>query len=742
MTADDPRGPRLGGASPEAREQQETEVQWPEIGARREALRNAPGEIGPYRVLGLLGHGGMGTVYEAEQLGPVKRRVAIKLVRSGLLDATGMARFDVERQAMARLQHPNVAQIFDAGATDEGHPYFAMELVSGEPITEYCDRRRLSIEARLDLFRQVCAGVQHAHQKGVLHRDVKPSNVLVTEIDGRPVPKVIDFGIAKAIDQPLVESTPMTGNQLIGTPAYLSPEAARVGETELDLDTRSDVYSLGILLYELLVGRRPFAETNQNILQILRQIAEVEPKSLSARWSHLSPELQIAVAAERQTDRESLPRRLRGDLDWIVSKAIAKDRNERYGSAAELEADIGRHLRCEPVTAGPPTFVYRARKFVRRRSGTVASICLVIAALTAGFVARSLEAQRANREAAAAIEARQQTEIASRETEQVSDFLKNLFNVSDPGLAKGNAVTARELLDTAAESLRTDLADHPLAQARFMQTIGDIYRKLGLYEPSEGLLKDALAIREANLPADHNDVAESLNGLGVLLAQMGDFAAAEPMFERTLAIRERTLESDAPKLAASLNNLANLYADTGRFGLAEPLYLRSVTIAKKFQGEVPPDLLVGLNNLAASYFDEGRFAEAEPLFVTFLELQQAAQGADHPHVAVALLNLAEVRWHLGALDEAETLYLRALSILENVLGPSHPDTAYCMSSLAGLYRDQGRLEEAEAHYRKALAIQDAFLDPSHPERLATLDGLSALLETEGRSDKAKIAPDV
>ena len=695
-----------------------------------------PGPVGPYRILGRLGRGGMGTVYQAEQTGPVRRQVALKLIRPGLLDSQGKARFEVERQAMARLQHPNVAQIYDAGSTDEGHPFFAMELVLGEPITEYCHRKRLTINHRLELFRRVCSGVQHAHQKGILHRDLKPSNVLVTEIDGVAVPKVIDFGIAKAIDQPLVDRTPMTGNQLIGTPAYLSPEAAQAGGSDSDLDTRSDVYALGVLLYELLVSERPFEEKGLNILQILRRVVEEDPIALSSRWRQLDSETQRIEAEARESDPESVFRRIRGDLNWIVLKALAKDRTERYGSAAELEVDLGRHLRFEPVDASPPSMLYSVRKFVRRRSGVVLSVLIIVLSLVGGVVARSVEARRANREAEAANQARQETEEALRaarlardETEEVSEFLKDLFRVSDPGQAQGNAVTARELLDSAADRIEEGLEAQPLARARFMQTIGDIYRKLGLYEPAQSLVEEALSIRESSLPEDDLEVAESLSGLGVLLVQRGDMASSEPLFERVLAIRRKKLAPQDPKLAAALNNLANLYADTDRFDLAEPLYLESVQIAEQFAGELPPDILVSLNNLAATYFDQGRYSEAEPLFEIFLERQQAAEGPDHPHVAVALMNLAEVRWLLGDSTRAEELYLRALDLFVRVLGADHPETAYCLSSLADFYADLQRFGEARLLYQQALAIQEAVFELGHPELASTLAGLEGLQDS-------------
>ncbi len=701
---------------------------------RGSSPRDLPERIGRYRIISILGSGGMGSVFLAEQTEPLHRQVALKVMRSRFLDSVGRIRFESERQAMARLQHANVAQIFDADATEEGHPYFVMELVGGDTITNYCDSKRLSIEHRLDLFRDVCAGVQHAHQKGIIHRDLKPTNILVTETAEGPIPKIIDFGIAKTLDRPLAEAVAVTGDHLIGTPAYLSPEAATAGEGGVDVDTRSDVYSLGILLYELLVGHRPFDDAGINLFEVLQRVATGQAPEPSKRWSQLDLTTRSFVAEQRMIDTESLRKSLRGDLDWIVSKAIAKDREQRYGSAAELAADIRRYLRHEPVEAGPPSKIYLLKRRVRRRLGTVGAVLLVALALAAGFVARTLEARRANREAAAAVAARRETERAlakaeqaRNETAEVADFLAGIFKLSDPGEAKGNSVTARELLDVAAEEMRGfGFTGQPLARARFMQTIADIYRKLGLYDTAEQFFEEALQIRRHQLPGDHLDIAESLNGLAALHAQLGEFQQAEPLFKEALRIRERILGADHLKVAMSLNNLANLYTDLEQLDAAEPLFVRSLAIVENHADLPSPDHLVGLANLASLYMDQQRYEQAEPLLRTFIVRQRTAFGGLHPHVAIALENLAELRALLGAIDEAEGLYREALAILEQVLGPEHPEVAYCLSSIASLYAGQNRVAEAQHLFRRALVIQEAKLPADHPERRATIEGLAEL----------------
>jgi len=405
-----------------------------------------------YRILQKIGEGGMGEVYEAEQEQPVRRRVALKVIKMGMDTKDVVARFESERQALALMDHPGIARVFEAGATERGQPFFVMEFIRGVPITDYCDRNKLRTRDRLELFIQVCVAVQHAHQKGIIHRDLKPTNVLVAVQDEKPMPKIIDFGLAKATAQPLTERTVFTElGQLVGTPEYMSPEQVEL--TGLDLDTRTDVYSLGVLLYELLVGALPFDSKElrkAGFDGLRRKIREDEPLRPSTRLTSLERESSSNVAKQRKTDPITLSRQLRGDLDWIVMKAIEKDRTRRYASASELAADIHRHLDNQPVLAGPPSSAYRLRKFVARHKVGVAAASLVVFAMLLGITGtttgliRAIKAERVAREEAEA-------------ARQVSEFLEGLFAVSDPGAARGNTITAREILDDGADKISREL---------------------------------------------------------------------------------------------------------------------------------------------------------------------------------------------------------------------------------------------------------------------------------------------
>ncbi len=504
------------------------------------------GRIGPYRILSTLGEGGMGTVYLAEQTEPIRRRVALKVIRFGSMGSDTVRRFEAERQALARMNHPNIAQAYEAGSTDDGQPYVVMEYVPGLPITDYCDRQRLTVEERLELFLAVCDGVHHLHQKGILHRDVKPSNVLVTEVrategDDRPVPKLIDFGIAKGLDQPLTDVTMLTGELLVGTPGYLSPEAVRASQAEggLDVDIRSDVYSLGVLLYELLTGERPFATDEASFLEVIRRITEEEAPLASARLAALDAASRLERARARRFESPALGRRLKGDLDWILRRAMARERYRRYVSAAELAEDVRRHLRHEPVAAGPPGAGYRLRKFVRRHRSGVVSAVLITLALLGGIAARTLEAARANREAARASEEVVRASREAKAARQVSDFLVGLFEISDPHQASAGTMTAREILDRGAERLRgQELEDQPLLQARLMDTIGSVYGKLGLHEPAVELLAEALEIRRDHLGEDHPDLLRTLEDHALFLRQKGRGQEAATLEARAETARE------------------------------------------------------------------------------------------------------------------------------------------------------------------------------------------------------------
>ena len=499
----------------------------------------------------------MGVVYLAEQREPIRRTVAVKMMKVGMDTKEVIGRFETERQALAVMEHPSIAKVLDAGATDTGRPYFVMEHVKGVPFNQYCDTRRLSTKERLQLFIPVCEAIQHAHQKGIIHRDLKPSNILVTEKDGQPVPKIIDFGIAKAIGQRLSERTVVTMvGQMIGTPAYMSPEQAEM--SGLDVDTRTDIYSLGVMLYEILVGNIPIDPYEVGLTQFIAQLVmrETDPPTLSSRLDSLGGQRKT-IAAARSVDPEHLKKELSGDLQWIVLKAMDKDRTRRYETTNGLAMDLQRHLNDEPVVARPPTAGYRFQKFYTRNKAGVVAAGAAAAALVVGIVLATtglLRAQRAERVA------QQEAEASA----QVSDFLVGLFEVSDPGEALGNTVTAREILDRGAERIREDLADQPAIQARMQATIGRVYGQLGLYDVARSLHQRALDTRKSVFGEEHADVAESMFELGMIAYRQSQYVEAESLFVASRQIREHTLGADHLAVAESMNWAANTQLRLGR----------------------------------------------------------------------------------------------------------------------------------------------------------------------------------
>jgi serine/threonine protein kinase/tetratricopeptide (TPR) repeat protein len=677
-----------------------------------------PVRLGPYKLLRPLGQGGMGVVYLAEQCEPVKRRVALKVVHTALRSEQGLLLFGAERQALARLSHPNVAQMFEADTTEDGRPYFVMELVEGQPITRYCDERRLGLRDRLRLFRTVCGGVQHAHQKGILHRDLKPSNVLVTEIDGHPVPKIIDFGIATAIDEPLMDATPTGSDRAIGTPVYMSPEALGGG---LDLDTRSDVYSLGVMLYELLVGGRPYEE--KGLQPMRRRIAEDKPSRPSCRLRTLDHVTRQEVAHRRRIEERALNRWLKGDLDWVVMRAVARDRDERYGSPAELSTDIGRHLNHEPVEAHPSTAFYHVRKFIRRRRGVVATAALLIVSLAWGLVARTLQARRAEREARVATE--------------VSEFLVGLFEVSDPSEARGNTVTAKEILDKGAERIQRGLNNQPLVQARMMDTMGRVYRALGLYGPAEPLLVRALELRRHHLGPKNLDVSETLNNLAVLLKAKGDYEQAEPLYREALAVRRLLLGNDCPEVAQSLSNLASFLTARGDYEGAETHYREALAIFRRALGEENEDVARALDNLGGLLHRKGNDDDAEPLLREALAMRRNLLGEAHPEIAVSLNNLATLVYAKGDYDGAVELLRESLAMNRRVYGSEHPEVARSLNNLGVLLYRKDDYDNAEPLFREALEIRRRVLGDDHPHVALSLDGLAIVLDHKGDKDGAE-----
>lgn len=684
-----------------------------------------PERIGPFRILQVLGEGGMGIVYEAEQTEPVRRRVALKVMKLGMDTKEVVARFEAEQQALAVMEHASIAKVFEAGVTEQGRPYFVMEAVRGVPLNEYCDNRKLSTRERLELFVPVCQAVQHAHQKGVIHRDLKPSNVLVTEQGGTPVPKIIDFGIAKATGQRLTEKTVVTMHgQAMGTPAYMSPEQAEM--SGLDVDTRTDIYSLGVMLYELLVGQLPLDPREIGLQAFIARLVmrETNAPTPSARLNGLG-HTRGTIAASRRTDAGTLRRELKGDLDWIVMKAMEQDRARRYETANALAFELGRHLRDEPVLARPPSAAYRFGKFVRRHRAGVAAGALAVIALVVGVVLATAGMVRATRaERAAAQEAE-----AAR---QVSDFLIGLFEVSDPGQARGNTITAREILDRGAQRVSLELAGQPQVQARMMATIGGVYRALGLYDEASELVEQSLAIRQRALPTDHEDVAESLFQLGIVYKQQGKYADAEEALRRALAIREAAFGPDDRRVASVAGALGATVLEQGKYAEAELLLLRALAIQETALGAEHSVVATTLANIGAMYWLQGKVAEAEPYMRRSQAIREQALGADHPDLADGFNNLGALYWTLGRYDEAEQHYGRARDIWSRTLPPDHPYMAAIQNNLAETHWLQGEYAEAEPLFLRALAIKEAILEPDHPSIAVSLNGLANLYRDMAR----------
>ena len=696
--------------------------------------------IDRYKILQLIGEGGFGTVYMAEQVKPVRRKVALKIIKLGMDTKQVIARFEAERQALAMMEHPNIARVLDAGETETGRPYFVMELVKGVPILAYCDQNNLTTSERLDLFMDICLAVQHSHQKGIIHRDLKPSNVMVTLHDGRPVPKVIDFGIAKATQQRLTEKTVFTEyGQFIGTPQYMSPEQAEM--SGLDIDTRSDIYSLGVLLYELLTGTTPFDPVKlreAGLAEIQRIIREEEPHKPSTRLSTMGDEA-MNVAKHRRDNPAHLARVLRGDLDWIIMKALEKDRTRRYETASGLVEDLRRHLKSEPVLASPPSAVYKLRKFVRRNRTGVMAATVVVAALLAST---AVSVAFAMSEAAQRLRADEERDIAK----VINEFLtEDLIGAVAPSSQRGRGKDVR-LLEAVNEAARRIeragqaggmFADKPKVEAAIRSTLGNTYRLLGEYDQSQRHLERARELLIKELGVDDPETLKSDYNLGYLYFDLSRNDDGVVLLEKTLERQKDLLGDEDRDTLRSTHLLALLYFWLSRFDDAEPLYRETLDIQRRVLGTADPDTLLTMVNLASLLYDSRNgFAEAESLLMEALETQQRVRGEDSPDTIRIREEISWLYMVMFRPDKSMSWEQETLEICLRILSPEHPDTLSSKYRVATNYHAFGQQNKAERLAREVLEVQRRVLPKDHLDTAWSILTLGWALHAQGRYDEA------
>jgi eukaryotic-like serine/threonine-protein kinase len=712
---------------------------------------------GRYTLLEIIGEGGMGAVYLAEQTEPVKRQVALKLIKSGMDSKGVLARFDAERQALALMDHPNIARIYDGGVTPSGQPFFVMELVKGVPLTEYCDTQRLSVQSRLELFVQVCQAVQHAHQKGIIHRDLKPGNVLVTEVDGRPTPKVIDFGVAKATEQKLTEMTFSDVGAIVGTPAYMSPEQA--DPTSMDIDTRTDVYALGVMLYELLAGSPPIDSRDFKrgaILEMLRMVREVEPPRPSTKLS--TADALAKIAANRNIEPAKLTRLLRGELDWVVMKSLEKDRNRRYDSANGLAAELMRYLAGEAVLAHPPSRGYLFQKFVRRNRGQVIAGSLVITLLIVAVVGTSIGLVEANKQTTLALAAARKEKLAKdqeklradgearakqlaekrrQEAEDLATFVLDVFRSPERG-RDGRTITVAEMLDRAVKELGADRTMPPDRRAKLQAALGGTYWSLGLpllaiplleqsrtyFENSEGIAPDTLNVYQF---------------LGAAYSSLGCNKEAMDLRQKVYIHRKQLLGAGDEKTIWAMTHLSNSLSDLGRNQEARTLREQIVQISQDTHGELHPVTLSAMGNLANSYTLLRQHQQAITLLEQVLQKAQGILVQEHPTTLYAMQNLVSLYKVTGRPDLALQMLEKLIPLRSKADGAEHPHTLESKALAATLYFDSGRKEDALRLREEVLRDRRKVLGATHADTLSIMYLLAYQYNQLGRwSDEIRL----
>ena len=731
--------------------------------------------IGRYKLLQKIGEGGCGVVYMAEQQEPVRRRVALKVIKLGMDTKEVIARFEAERQALALMDHANIARVFDAGATDTGRPFFVMELVRGIPITKYCDEQNLPTSARLELFTQVCHAVQHAHQKAVIHRDIKPSNILVTLHDGKPVPKVIDFGIAKATQGRLTDATLFTAfEQFIGTPAYMSPEQAEM--SGLDIDTRSDIYSLGVLLYELLTGRPPFDPKTlvaAGLLEIRRIIREVEPPRPSTRLSTLTDLDRATIARQRGILPAQLSMLLRGDLDWIVMRCLEKDRTRRYETANGLAFDVLRHLHDEPVVARPPNATYRLRKFIRRNRLAFGAGAAVALALIAGVAVSTWQAVRATQaehlartERTAAIAERARAESARNEAEtarageadlrvkaeadekkaqleaarsaQFAEFMRGMLQGVAPHVARGrDTKLLGDILNDTGVRIGKDLADQPEIELDLQKTLAGVYLDISDARSAVAAYRRALVLhRQLAGPDHHQDVAATLARLGQALINLGDLPEAEARLREALALQHAIPDTDSSDTRRSLSSALERQ---GKWAESEALRRESLALVQKRWAHDELRVAMELSTFGLFLGFIRKSVEAEQHLRAALAIRRKVAGDNSAVVARSLADLAVfLRERKDRLEEAESVS-RELVALSGRLRLKDEWERSARMHLGLTLMARGKHAEAVEAYREVVAASRNFFGNDHSHLSAMLNSLGSALSLSGQHDEALAA---